>query len=417
MRITQTFFSAFCIGGLLLTSFFPVVSHPVSAADALYLQNETEELNESLKAKRQRVQDLRGLINRYAGRIKEQESQRTTLENELVLLDSRIREKELRIEESEARIDLLKSEIDTLDRYIKKESERVEAQKLLLGDLLRRIRQADDVQTLHVFLTRPSLSSYFNQIEALETLEGDLSHSLQRVLAKKAELLLNQQDLEQKREALDAQRIQLVEETERLARERGSKTSLLAATNSKQEEFARVLDELRQQQESTVDTIANLEAELKDKLNELDQALASGQTLLLWPIPLRKITAKFHDPEYPFRHLYEHPGIDLRADQGTPLKAAGGGYVAWTKQGRAYGNYVMVIHPGNLATIYAHLSSFNVKPGTYVERGQVIGFTGGMPGTPGAGLSTGPHLHFEVRKDGIPVDPQGYLPVLRELDP
>lgn len=413
----QTLFSAFCIGGLILTSFFPFVSYPVSAADTLYLQNETEELNESLKAKRQRVQDLRGLINRYSGRIKEQESQRTTLENELVLLDSRIREKELRIEESEARIDLLKAEIDTLDLYIKKESERIEAQKLLLGDLLRRIRQADDVQTLHVFLTRPSLSSYFNQIEALETLEGDLSHSLQRVLAKKEELLLNQQDLEQKREALDAQRIQLVEETERLAQERGSKTSLLAATNSKQEEFARVLDELRQQQESTVDTIANLEAELKDKLNELDQALASGQTLLLWPVPLRKITAKFHDPEYPFRHLYEHPGIDLRADQGTPLKAAGGGYVAWTKQGRAYGNYIMVIHPGNLATIYAHLSSFNVKPGTYVERGQVIGFTGGMPGTSGAGLSTGPHLHFEVRKGGIPVDPQGYLPVLRELDP
>jgi murein DD-endopeptidase MepM/ murein hydrolase activator NlpD len=90
--------------------------------------------------------------------------------------------------------------------------------------------------------------------------------------------------------------------------------------------------------------------------------------------------------------------------------------VAWTRLGSAYGNYMMLIHPGNMATIYAHLTKFAVEPDTYVQRGQLIGYSGGMPGQPGAGLSTGPHLHFEVRQNGIPVNPENFLPVAIEID-
>ena len=69
----------------------------------------------------------------------------------------------------------------------------------------------------------------------------------------------------------------------------------------------------------------------------------------------------------------------------------------------------MIIPSGGVATLYAHLSRIDVKPDQFVSRGQTIGATGGMPGTKGAGLSTGPHLHFETRKDGVPVDPMRYL--------
>jgi murein DD-endopeptidase MepM/ murein hydrolase activator NlpD len=124
---------------------------------------------------------------------------------------------------------------------------------------------------------------------------------------------------------------------------------------------------------------------------------------------LRGISAFFHDPTYPFRRLFEHPGIDIPTDVGTPIRAAAGGYVAWNKQGRQYGNYVMLIHPGGIATVYAHLSRFAAKPDTYVERGDIIGYSGGHPGDEGAGLSTGAHLHFEVRQNGIPVNPMQFL--------
>jgi murein DD-endopeptidase MepM/ murein hydrolase activator NlpD len=172
-----------------------------------------------------------------------------------------------------------------------------------------------------------------------------------------------------------------------------------------------MLYEVQAQQQSTADDVATIKTKLKDKLDNLDQALARGDVLLDWPVdPTRGITCKFHDPNYPFKYLFQHPGTDIRASVGTEVHAAAGGYVAWNKLGRMYGNYTMIVHPGNIATVYAHLSKFMAKPDTYVDRGQVIGLSGGMPGQPGAGLSTGPHLHFEVRQNGIPVDPENYLP-------
>jgi murein DD-endopeptidase MepM/ murein hydrolase activator NlpD len=70
----------------------------------------------------------------------------------------------------------------------------------------------------------------------------------------------------------------------------------------------------------------------------------------------------------------------------------------------------MIIHSNGFATLYAHMSRIDVDVDQYVARGQIIGLSGGRPGTAGAGFSTGPHVHFELRKNGIPVDPGPYLP-------
>ena len=380
------------------------------------LKDQADGLNNSLERKRSRAKEIESLINTYRDRISQQEDQKLTLENQVALLDNRIKEKELRIEESKAQIEILTLELQVLERQIAQQEDRIKTQKSLVGDLIRRARQADDVNTLHVFLSRPSLSSYFSQIEEEGKLQSDLTQTLERVIQEKTNLQNDKKDRENKRQDLEDQRASLAEEQAGLEIERNSKISLLAETQNQQEQFNRVVNELRQQQESTVDDIANIEANLKDKLDAIDEALAKGETLLQWPVPVRKITATFHDPTYPFRNLFQHPGIDLRASVGTPVHAAGGGYVAWTKLGKSYGNYMMIVHPGNFATIYAHLSAFNVKAGTYVERGEIIGFSGGQPGQPGAGLSTGAHLHFEVRYNGIPVDPQGYLPTAIETE-
>ena len=124
----------------------------------------------------------------------------------------------------------------------------------------------------------------------------------------------------------------------------------------------------------------------------------------------RGLSTLFHDPTYPFRHLFEHTGVDIPEPVGTPVHAAAAGYVAWVRASRDYGNYIMIIHEDGLATLYAHLSAQWAKPDQFVNQGEVIGKSGGVPGMPGAGLSTGAHVHFEVRKDGIPVNPMEYLP-------
>ncbi len=100
-----------------------------------------------------------------------------------------------------------------------------------------------------------------------------------------------------------------------------------------------------------------------------------------------------------------HRALDLARSIGTPIKAADNGFVViagWSNAG--YGNYVVIDHGNGLQTLYAHLSRIFVKPGDVVTRGAVIGNMGNT------GNSTGPHLHFEVIKKGIKVNPRGYLP-------
>lgn len=279
------------------------------------------------------------------------------------------------------------------------------------AELLRRIHQMDDVSPLEVLLTKRSLSAFFDRLNEMKRLENDLTDALERVKNVKKILEDTKKKRDDKRVALEAERKRFKKEQLALEAERNFKTSLASETKLKQSEFERALYEIREQQQAASDEISTIESKLKDKLDSIDEALARGDVLLNWPVdPSRGITATFHDPTYPFRHLFEHPGVDVRAYVGTHVKAAAGGYVAWNKKGRLYGNYVMVVHPGNVATVYAHLSRFVAKPDSYVDRGQTIGESGGMPGSPGAGLSTGPHLHFEVRQNGIPVNPENYLP-------
>jgi len=95
--------------------------------------------------------------------------------------------------------------------------------------------------------------------------------------------------------------------------------------------------------------------------------------------------------------------VDFGAPVGTSVYAAAAGIVVATGTGRGYGNRVIIDHGGGVMTVYAHLSGFSCSPGQQVSRGQRIASSGNT------GLSTGPHLHFEVRINGRPVNPLGRL--------
>jgi murein DD-endopeptidase MepM/ murein hydrolase activator NlpD len=99
-----------------------------------------------------------------------------------------------------------------------------------------------------------------------------------------------------------------------------------------------------------------------------------------------------------------HPGIDIGVPTGTPIHAAASGTVIWCGWMSGYGNLVMIDHHNGLATLYGHQSQIAASCGEQVSQGQLIGYVGCT------GFCTGPHLHFEVRLNGNPVDPLGYLP-------
>jgi murein DD-endopeptidase MepM/ murein hydrolase activator NlpD len=95
-----------------------------------------------------------------------------------------------------------------------------------------------------------------------------------------------------------------------------------------------------------------------------------------------------------------HRGIDFGAPHGSPIRAATDGIVNFAGRNRGNGNYIRLNHAGNIGSSYSHLSRIAVAPGARVLQGQVIGYVGST------GLSTGPHLHFEVYKNGQAVNPK-----------
>jgi len=98
-----------------------------------------------------------------------------------------------------------------------------------------------------------------------------------------------------------------------------------------------------------------------------------------------------------------HCGLDIGAGYGAPVRAAAAGRIFLAGFYRGYGRCIIIRHSGDLATLYGHLSAIaNLQPGDLVTRGQLIGRVGAT------GLVTGPHLHFEVRRNGVPVNPASW---------
>lgn len=134
-----------------------------------------------------------------------------------------------------------------------------------------------------------------------------------------------------------------------------------------------------------------------------------------YPTPTHQVSSGFgyrKDPHNPSKNTM-HSGLDYAVKKGTPVKAAGDGVVTHAGMDKDYGRYVIITH-GKKSTLYAHLSSVRVRPGQKVSQGEEIGRSGGKPGDPGSGNSTGPHLHFEIRDNGGPgaqgrVDPKKYV--------
>lgn len=201
------------------------------------------------------------------------------------------------------------------------------------------------------------------------------------------------------REALDVEQGRLralLGETEehrvRLADEVGAKRRVLTGIVNERTASERAVRELEEDS-----------AELETLIRRLQSGpgVALGRSLAAFTWPLRGVlTSRFGLRRHPiFRIRQIHQGLDIAAARGTPVRAASGGVVLFAGWYGGYGKLVIIDHGQGTSTLYGHLSAILVTPGRQVPQGHVIGRVGST------GYSTGPHLHFEVRQNGRPVDP------------
>lgn len=377
------------------------------------IKDQVDRIQMQVRSKEQSVHALDGLIAQYQNRLQRQTAAGETLVVQLTLLDQAAKEKELEIQRAQVQIERLGLEQERLDIEIKNQTASLTLRRALLEDTLAHLAESENTSPLMAMLGEGSLSAYVSRREEWRSVQRSLTQMTVEVEEAKAQLEKERVEMNEAELAAQAEKMRLEEAKSEFDEQKMAKLSLVQQTQNREEEYQRILNELRRNQQSETEDVLALRNRLQGSLDSSDETLAAGNVLLSWPFEVKRgISAHFHDRTYPFRNLFEHPGVDLPAPVGTPVRSAAGGYVAWNRTGKQYGNYIMVIHPNGIATIYAHLSSFLTKPDTYVERGDIIGYSGGRPGDQGAGLSTGPHLHFEVRQDGIPVNPEPFLPDL-----
>lgn len=279
------------------------------------------------------------------------------------------------------------------------------------------IYKNDQKNYLEVLAENQSFSEVFDQMQYVENLQGDLQNTLNQVQKLKAELENQKNQQEAKKLDEEKSKSDLANMQASLEEQMNGKELLLSETSNSEKQFQNWLLESKYEEDQLNAVIADLDRTIRQKLEESDKSFSIDEThpgavALSWPVDhSRGLSATFHDPDYPFRYLFEHPAVDIRAYQGTPVAAAAPGYVAKVQNGGKTGySYIMIIHANGISTVYGHISKLMVQEDTYVTRGQIVGLSGGMPGTSGAGpYTTGPHLHFEVRLDGIPVNPLDYL--------
>ena len=157
----------------------------------------------------------------------------------------------------------------------------------------------------------------------------------------------------------------------------------------------------QEEKESFQNDAAALAREIAYRKVLLQRALRPGS--MSWPTD-GLVTSGFGWRTHPIlnRRIF-HNGLDLGSPTGTPIRAGAEGRVILAQSWSGFGNTVVIQHGGDVTTIYGHMSRFNTSVGRSVNEGQVIGYVGC------SGLCTGPHLHFEVRESGAPVDPLKYL--------
>jgi murein DD-endopeptidase MepM/ murein hydrolase activator NlpD len=180
--------------------------------------------------------------------------------------------------------------------------------------------------------------------------------------------------------------------------------SVLAARRAKAQTLAQVVQTRKGYEQQERELLAESHQLQAIITGSSGSGTVHGTGRLAWPVS-GPVVSGFGWRIHPIFHTRKfHTGIDIAVPYGTAIHAADSGTIIYAAGMSGYGNVIVVDHGGGLSTLYAHQSGFAVGMGAGVTRGQVIGYVGMT------GYTTGPHLHFEVRVDGAPVDPLGYLP-------
>ncbi len=380
-----------------------------------HLEGDIKELKHKIEDKREKIEEIEASIDKYQQKAKEKRKEAVSLSNQMDIIENNIAQTELEIKKVEKRIESIDLKIQSLEEDIKQKEKKIEKQKEMISELIKTLNKDGRHKPIEVLAAYDNFSEFYDRLQHLKSVEQDLAKSAEALKETKKRLKQKKEQKESMKKKFEEMKEELNNKKQDLKEQKELKQRILDKVQRSELKYKTLVNNLRSKFQKIERNIRDIEQKMRKKVEEkkeLRERIKGDPTTLSWPTQSRYITAGFHDEDYPFKHVMEHTGVDIRAAQGTEVKAAAAGYVARAKRCSVPSCYsfVMVVHSNGISTVYSHLSKVSVTEDDFVTRGQTIGLSGGQPGTAGAGpWTTGAHLHFEVRKDGIPTDPMNYL--------
>lgn len=388
---------------LLLAGTLLAVSLPAGAQDP---EQRLTEIEQEIRDLNTRIASAKGGRVDIQNELAQTEARLAEVRAELAVAESRLAEVETSIAEAETRLEELAAQIVQLERKLaevrasildSRQLVRERAVELYMqgsGHLTALVLTTADVSDVELGIeyAQEVIADGESLINSLEILRHQEEENQAAVESRRAETLTVLTELEKRRGEVEAYRAEVEAARAEVEAELEKGRRLLVRANTAIAEFEGELTALERES-------AQIEAELA----ALQTAGGTNPGVLAWPISGR-VGSGFGFRIHPiFGTKKLHTGIDTEAASGTPIRAAGSGTVILARTYGGYGKAVVIDHGGGLSTLYAHQSAMLVSEGQQVERGQVIGYVGCT------GYCTGPHLHFETRELGKPVDPMKYL--------
>jgi len=326
------------------------------------------------------LDDVLNKIDSTKGQLADNEQEINKLNTQIKELQSAISDAENDLTKLENQISIKEKQLDAKKKEINKSTDDLNAR-------LRQMYKSGTVSFVDILLNSGNISEFMSNMEMISLIyksDKDLVVSLKRDYSS----IQDQQD------ALKTLRSTLVQKEAALSKGKAVIAQKKSTVSSETKKLEAQLDALN----AEADRITE---QLKHRGN--DGEYSGG--VLSWPCPgYTTITSGFGYRIHPilgYRKL--HTGIDIGAPYGARVVAANTGKVIASYYNSSYGNMIMIDHGGGIVTLYAHMSARLVSEGASVQRGETIGRVGST------GMSTGPHLHFEVRVNGVYKDPRSYL--------
>ncbi len=365
-----------------------------------------EDLQSKLEAKQSKLEDVQEQKGVLTSTITHYKDEIEELTSEVAMIRTREAAVEARLAAKQAELDRAVAELDTAKDRLEALRARLKRALVALRERLVAMYESGSPDILSVIVSADGVDDLAARAEYIDRLHGMDEAVVDRVRDLRNEVQRIVDRLRSAKNRIESARDAIAAEEQALASARASLQShqqeLVAARGKREAALASI----GVHEEKLHDDVADIQGEIAATLAATGSAplpagpIVGGSGGLIWPVSGAVVSG------FGPRWGSMHEGVDIAVPEMTPIRAAATGSVVLLQseaESGGYGNFTCLDHGGGLSTCYAHQSSFAVAAGQSVSQGDVIGYTGCT------GHCLGPHLHFEVRINGSPTDPMGYL--------